>query len=178
MNFKKVLVLLLTLVSLVGYSQKKKVAVITFYPPKTIDLSEVDATADFIAKNTSLSDDPDFNLTEPLKKYHKAFFDDYVGEFDFELIPEEKVLALPEYQAFKADYGAHKNLGGQEAYQSIDGYKVIRSYGERLEVKNIKPIAEALGADAIMFVRLSYRFNKTGIGKLGYYSIQAVTSLS
>lgn len=158
---------------LLGQAQKKKVAVITFYADKVIDLSQVDASADFIAKNTKLSDDPDFNLKKPLEEFHKAFFNNYVNEFDFELIPEEDVLNLPEYQEFKADYGNYKNIGNQDAYETIDGYKVVQGYGSRLEVRNLKPIAEALGADAIMLVRLNYGFNKTGIGNLGYYSIKA-----
>ncbi|WP_299115483.1 hypothetical protein [uncultured Winogradskyella sp.] len=177
-NLKIAAIFLLIISSGIAHSQKKKVAVIAFYADKVIDLSEVDASADFIAKNTALSDNPDFNLSNPLNKFHEAFFNNYVNEFDFELVPEEKVLELPEYKKFKAEYGDYKNIGGQEAFETIDGYKVIQSYGERLEVKNIKPIAEALGVDAIMFVRLNYRFNKTGIGKLGYFSIQAVVSLS
>lgn len=168
----------MVLTSTMVNAQKKKVAVISFYADKVIDLSEVDASADFIAKNTELSDNPDFNLAAPLKKFHEAFFSNYVDEFDFELVPEAEVLALPEYKDFEAEYGDYKNIGGQDAYESVDGYKVIQNYGQRLEVKNLKPIAEALGVDAIMFVRLNYRFNKTGIGKLGYFSIQAVVNIS
>ncbi|MCT4630264.1 hypothetical protein [Winogradskyella sp.] len=177
-GLKLLTIFLLIISTSVVYAQKKKVAVVAFYADKVIDLSAVDASADFIAKNTELSDDPNFNLSEPLKKFHEAFFNNYVEEFDFELIPEEKVLELPEYKDYEAEYGDHKNIGGQDAYETIDGYKVIQNYGERLEVKNLKPIAEALGADAILFVRLSYRFNKTGIGKLGYFSVQAVVNLS
>jgi len=162
---------------MLGNAQKKKVAVVTFYADKTIDLSEVDASADFIAKNTNLSNDPNFNLNKPLKAFHEAFFNNYVEEFDFELVSEETVLALPEYKEFEAEYGDYKNIGNQEAFETIEGYKVVQSFGSRLEVKNLKPIAEALGVDAIMFVRLSYKFNKTGIGKLGYYSVQARVSL-
>ena len=160
-----------------GNAQKKKVAVITFYADKAIDLSEVDASADFIAKNTELSDNPDFNLKKPLEAFHDAFFDNYVNEFDFELIPEEDVLSLPEYQDYKADYGNYKNIGDQDAYETIEGYKVVQRFGSRQEVKNLKPIAEALGADAVMFVRLKYGFNKTGIGKLGYFSIRASVNI-
>ena len=158
-------------------SQKKKVAVVTFFCDKAIDLSEVDATADFIAKNTKLSDDPSFNLNESLKKFHKAFFDNYVGEFDFELIPEKTVLELESYKNFEPKYTAEKTITGEERFEVIEGYKPIVGYGSRLEVKNLKPIAEELNADAVMFVRLNYRFNKTGIGKLGYFSIQAVVSI-
>ncbi|MEF3080138.1 hypothetical protein [Winogradskyella poriferorum] len=162
---------------MISNAQKKKVAIVTFYADKTIDLSEVDASADFIAKNTNLSNDPNFNLSKPLEDFHKAFFNDYVGEFDFELVSEETVLALPEYKEFEAEYGDYKNLGNQEAFEAVEGYKVIQSFGSRLEVKNLEPIADALGVDAVMFVRLSYKFNKTGIGKLGYYSVQARVSL-
>ena len=176
-NCKAIALIAFLSLAIMANAQKKKVAVITFQADKSIDLSEVDASADFIAKNTKLSDNPDFNLKEPLKKFHEAFFNSYVEEFDFELIPEEKVLELPEYKNFEAKHGDYKNIGGQEAFETIDGYKVIRNYGSRLEVDNLKPIAEALGADAVMFVRLNYRFNKTGIGKLGYFSIQAIVSL-
>ncbi len=177
-NLKTLLpILFLSLFILNGYAQKKKVAIVTFYSDKTIDLSAIDATADFIAKNTNLSDDPNFNLNEPLNAFHKAFFDNYVGEFDFELIPEEKVLALPEYQQFEATYGDHNNLTGSSAFEVVDGYKVIRSYGSRLEVKNLKPIAEALGADAIMLVRLNYKFNPTTVLGVGYSSVQAVVNI-
>ncbi|MBV7270266.1 hypothetical protein [Winogradskyella luteola] len=172
-SFKVATIFLLIIASGIVNAQKKKVAVITFYADKVIDLSEVDASADFIAKNTKLSDDPNFNLSKPLGNFHEAFFNNYVGEFDFELIPEETVLQLPEYKEFEAAYGNYKNIGNQDAHEVIDGYKVVQSYGSRLEVKNLKPLAEALGADAVMFVRLNYKFNKTGIGKLGYYSVQA-----
>lgn len=59
---------------MISNAQKKKVAIVTFYADKTIDLSEVDASADFIAKSTNLSNDPNFNLSEPLEDFHKAFF--------------------------------------------------------------------------------------------------------
>ncbi|MDB9720353.1 hypothetical protein OAA67_00600 [Winogradskyella sp.] len=172
-NLKVVVFMAVLSLCMLGNAQKKKVAIITFYADKTIDLSEVDAGANFIAKNSKLSDNPNFNLSKPLNDFHKAFFSNYVGEFDFELIPEETVLQLPEYQQYEANYGDYKNIGNQEAFTSVEGYKVVQSYGSRLEVKNLKPIAEALGADAIMFVRLDYRFKKTGVGKFGYFSIQS-----
>ncbi|MBO3117303.1 hypothetical protein J4050_11120 [Winogradskyella sp. DF17] len=162
---------------LFGNAQKKKVAVVSFFVDKTIDLSEVDASADFIAQNTSLSDNPSFNLSKPLSDFYDAFFSNYVSKFEFELIPEEKVLKLPEYQDYEAQYGGSKNIGGQDTYEQIDGYKVVQNYGKRTEVKKLKPIADALGADAIMFIKLMYKFKRTGIGSLGYYSIQAIVSI-
>lgn len=172
-NLKKIaLMSFLTLSMLVSNAQKKKVAVITFYADKTIDLSALSASADLIAKNTKLSDDPDFNLTEPLKKLHTAFFSEYAKNFDFEIIDEAEVLSNETYKAFVPTYQEGKSfLTNVETTTSIEGYNVIPAY--RQNVKDLKGVAEALGVDAIMFVNLSFGFVKTGIGSLGYVSVQA-----
>ena len=167
-----VLMTFLSLSMLIGNAQKKKVAVITFYADKTIDLSALSASADLIAKNTKLSDDPDFNLTEPLKKLHNAFFSEYTKNFDFEIIDEKEVLSNEVYKEFVANYEeAGSLLTNVETTTTIEGYNVIPSY--RRNVKDLKVVAEALGVDAIMFVNLSFGFVKTGIGSLGYVSVQA-----
>ncbi|WP_124981014.1 hypothetical protein [Nonlabens xiamenensis] len=175
---KKIIsILVFSVVVFSAAAQKKKVAVVSFYADKVIDLSAVDPSVNFIAQNTEMSNDPNFNLSEPLQEFFDQFFASYVDEFDFELIPQEQVLSLPEYQNYKPRLGDTKNIGGQANYIAVDGYKVIPNYGSGYEIKKLKPIAEALGADAVMIVRLNYRFNKTGIGKLGYYSIQAVVNV-
>ncbi|MEJ6792550.1 MAG: hypothetical protein QNK89_07455 [Lacinutrix sp.] len=157
---------------LVSNAQKKKVAVVTFYADKTIDLSVLSASADLIAKNTKLSDDPNFNLTEPLKKLHQAFFAEYTKNFDFEIIDEAEVLSNETYQAFVPTYQEGNTfLTDVETTTSIEEYNVIPSY--RKNVKDLKEVAEALGVDAIMFVNLSFGFVKTGIGSMGYVSVQA-----
>jgi hypothetical protein len=157
-------------------AQKKKVAVITFYADKTIDLSALNASADLIAKNTNLSDDPSFNLTEPLKKLHKAFFSEYAENFDFEFISENEVLANEKYKAFKPTYEEGKNLlSNVETTTTIEGYNVIPPF--RQNVKDLKTVAEDLGVDAIMFINLSFGFVKTGVGSFGYVSIQARYSM-
>ena len=168
----------LTFLSLfmLGNAQKKKVAVVSFYADKMIDLSALDASADLIAKNSDLSDDPNFNLTEPLKKLHAAFFDEYVKNFDFEVMPEEEVLANEKYKTFKPTFEDTSSIiKGVEYTTSIEGYQAIPSY--RQNIKDLKEVAEDLGVDAIMFVHLSFGFVKTGIGKFGYVSIQARYSM-
>ncbi|AUC80622.1 hypothetical protein [Lacinutrix sp. Bg11-31] len=171
-----VLMTFLTLSMLIGNAQKKKVAVITFYADKTIDLSALSASADLIAKNTNLSDDPDFNLTEPLKKLHNAFFSEYSKNFDFEIIDEKEVLSNDVYKEFVPTYQEGKTfLTNVETTTAIEGYNVIPTY--RKNVKDLKPVAEALGVDAIMFINLSFGFVKTGIGSMGYVSVQARYSM-
>lgn len=176
-NYKSlVLMSFFALFMLMGNAQKKKVAVITFYADKTIDLSALSASADLIAKNTALSDDPDFNLTEPLKKLHSAFFSEYTKNFDFEIIDENVVLSNEAYKAFVPTYQEGNSLiTNEETTTSIDGYNVIPTY--RQNVKDLKEVAESLGVDAIMFVNLSFGFVKTGVGSFGYVSVQARYSM-
>jgi hypothetical protein len=157
-------------------AQKKKVAVVTFYADKVIDLSALSASADLIAKNTSLSDDPNFNLTKPLKKLHKAFFAEYKNNFDFEIIDEKEVLSNETYKAFVPIYQEGSNLiTNSETTTTMEGYNVIPPY--RKNVKDLKAVAEALGVDAIMLVHLDFGFVKTGVGNFGYVSIQARYSM-
>lgn len=175
-NLKVLVFVLLTSLCMLSNAQKKKVAVITFYADKTIDLSALNASADLIAKNTNLSDDPSFNLTEPLKKLHKAFFSEYAENFDFEFISENEVLANEKYKAFKPTYEEGKNLlSNVETTTTIEGYNVIPPF--RQNVKDLKTVAEDLGVDAIMFINLSFGFVKTGVGSFGYVSIQARYSM-
>ncbi len=161
---------------MLGNAQKKKVAVITFYADKTIDLSALNASADLIAKNTNLSDDPNFNLTEPLKKLHAAFFSEYAENFDFEFISEKEVLSNAMYKEFKPTYEEGKAIISDiETTTTIEGYNVIPPF--RQNVKDLKAVAEDLGVDGIMFINLSFGFVKTGVGSFGYVSIQARYSM-
>ncbi|AGC78226.1 hypothetical protein LX97_02978 [Nonlabens dokdonensis] len=175
-NLSTIIFIAFLCLSMLSTAQKKKVAVITFYANKTIDLSNISGAADLATKNTSLSEDPNFNLTEPLKKLHKAFFAEYKENFDFEIIDEQTVLNNEAYKAFKPVYSQGKNLiTNSETTVAIDGYQAIPAY--RDNVKALKSVAEALDVDAIMFVKLSFGFVKTGVGSFGYVSIQARYSM-
>lgn len=175
-NVKRVVLITFLSLFMLGNAQKKKVAVVTFYADKMIDLSALDASADLIAKNSNLSDDPDFNLTEPLNKLHTAFFDEYAENFDFEFIAEDEVFSNEKYKSFKPTYEEAGNINQDvESTTSIEGYNVIPNY--RQNVKDLKEVAEDLGVDAIMFIHLDFGFVKTGVGNLGYVSIQARFSM-
>ncbi|WP_296317932.1 hypothetical protein [Winogradskyella sp. UBA3174] len=175
-NLKVVVLMAFLSLFMLGNAQKKKVAVITFYADKTIDLSALNASADLIAKNTNLSDDPNFNLTEPLKKLHAAFFSEYAENFDFEFISEKEVLSNAMYKEFKPTYEEGKAIISDiETTTTIEGYNVIPPF--RQNVKDLKAVAEDLGVDGIMFINLSFGFVKTGVGSFGYVSIQARYSM-
>ncbi|WP_179339990.1 hypothetical protein [Winogradskyella ludwigii] len=175
-NLKAILLIACLSLLTIGNAQKKKVAVVSFYADKMIDLSALDASADLLAKNSNLSDDPDFNLTEPLNKLHKAFLSEYIENFDFEFIAESDVFSNEKYKTFKPTYEEPGSINKDiESTTSIEGYNVIPNY--RQNVKDLKEVAEDLGVDAIMFIHLDFGFVKTGVGSFGYVSIQARFSM-
>lgn len=172
MMIKKTITLVLLMVALMSYAQQKKVAVVTFFADKSIDLSQISPTADLVLKNTKLAEDPNFNLGKILKTFHNEFFNSYVKNFPFEVIKESDVLANEAYKSFKADYSQLMISHVEDLYEVIDGYKLIRPYKLVVDQTNAK-LAKELGADGVMFVRISFDFNKTGIGKFGYISVRA-----
>lgn len=172
MNMKSFLIAFaLIILNAATYAQDRKVGVVTFYADKTIDLSQVSATADFVAKNTSLSEDPKFNLEAPLKKFHSEFFANYVKNFPFQVVDENSITSNTTYVNYTP---GNDNMGVKyedKLFEKIEGYKVIRPFTPN--VKEVAAMANELGVDGIMFVYLYFDFNKTAIGKLGYFSIRA-----
>lgn len=81
-----------------SYAQNKKVAVITFYVSKQIDVSDFGVAAKAAA--LSLSDEPDFNLTPLIVNFHDQFFSTYSKNFPFDLAPENEVLDKVEYRNY------------------------------------------------------------------------------
>lgn len=167
--------LIILVISTNGYTQKK-VAVVSFFADKAIDISTIDAGADFILQNTSLSENPDFNLQEELEAFHTAFFNEYVQGFPFETIQEKEVLNNNEYVSFVPDYAALSIPYDKEYYNTIEGYKLIRNFTPFIK-KQVLPMTKSMNVDGIMLVYITFRFNKTGVGKLGYMSIQAIANI-
>jgi len=162
------------LLTLAIYGQQKKIAVLTFYADKNIDLSAISPTADLVLKNTALAQDPTFILTPVLEKFHKAFFTQYLKNLPFEVIEEKVVHENQKYR----DYGpiSKKGIAYEAAqYSVVEGYQVIRP--SRTKATETIGLAKELGVDGIMFVRLTFDFNKTGVGKFGYVSIRAKLSI-
>ena len=95
------------LLTLAIYGQQKKIAVLTFYADKNIDLSAISPTADLVLKNTALAQDPTFILTPVLEKFHKAFFTQYLKNLPFEVIEEKVVHENQKYR----DYGPISKKG-------------------------------------------------------------------
>lgn len=164
MNLKKAILFILLATSVMGYSQKKKVAVVTFYANKVIDFTALDIGSEELIKDVlDLREDPNFNLTPLLEKFHTNFFEDYAKEFPFELLPEATVLESEKYKNFQPKY----ELSNYDAknYLVYDGYKYVYEgfNGKYNEEGLAKLFADE--ADGVLFVYINFGFEKGfGIG--------------
>lgn len=176
-KIKRIFVTVMILLSLVSFAQKKKVAVVTFYADKMVDVTELGGLATLIKEVTNLRDDPNFNLAPLLEKFHKDFFNEYSKQFPFELISEQEVLTNPNYISFVPKYEADDNFN--KNYLLYSNYKYIHE--GMLGKYNEEGIAKALSdeADGVLFVNLDFAFIKGfGIGGTSTLKVRANARLA
>ena len=154
-----------------GFAQKKKVAVVTFYADKNVDLSDVGlAGAEVIA---DLAKDPSFNLTPLVEQFHEKFFNEYATKFPFDLVSESEVTSRTDYQAYKPEY---QRGYSEDVYVTYKDYTAIdASWGK----KNTNDMAKMFEQyDGVMFVFLTFRMNKGfGVGGTATTKMQAYTNI-
>lgn len=152
-------------------AQTKKVAVVTFYADKQVDLSDVGMTT--VSVITDLMNDPTFNLQPLVEKYHDRFFSEYAPKFPFQLVPESEVTGNPAYQAFKGEFQGGYN---PSRYVTAKGYvPVDHNWGKNNEKNLLKLFPDV---DGIMFVYISFSMNKGfGVGGTATTKMQAYTNI-
>lgn len=159
-------------VSVTAFAQKKKMAVVTFYADKQVDMSDVGLPeATVIAE---LTKNPAFNLQPMVQQYHEKFFTDFAPRFPFDLVEESAVTGNEGYQAYKPDY-----QGAMEAtrYEAFSGYKAIdHNWGKENEKAMVKMFNEY---DGVMFVRISFSLDQGfGIGGTSTTKMRAFTNIA
>jgi len=135
-----------------GFSQDKKVAVVTFFIDKRVGLkgTGLEQAADMF----KLERDSDFNLTPILKDFHQQFFDNYSKSFPFQLVSENEVLNNPAYKAF-VPQDADGDLNSRRLIPAA-GYKVVDYNWLK---KNRNDLVTMFSQyDGIMFVFVSFYF--------------------
>lgn len=158
-----------------SYAQKK-VAVVSFFIDKQIDVTEFGAGAQ--AAVIKLGDDPNFNVAPLLKRFHSEFFDNYSKNFPFQLLPEEQVTGNAQYKAFTPVGVADKGvLKASNWIIPIDGYKVIlpKLAGHENEKNLIKIFS---GADGVMDVSIDFKLIKVGFGGMGVTKMEAIATVA
>jgi len=160
------------------YSQKKKVAVVTFYANKMVEFKELGIGSEELIKDVlDLRDNPDFNLTPLLEKFHSNFFNEYATALPFELLPESSVVETEKYQSFQPKY----EMSNYEAnnYLNYGKYKYIYEgfAGKYNEEGMAKLFAEE--ADGVMFVYIDFALEKGfGIGGTASVKMRATARMA
>jgi hypothetical protein len=176
---KKTLFLLLILFSVQAFSQKKKVAVTTFYVDKHIDFSGLDGAARMAASIASLAENPNFDLKSVLNNFHTVFFNDYAKQFPFDLMAEESVIGKDQYKNYESKFGETADADKSKLMQKYivqDGYKPLMETLAKKEKRNEIRMLEIFknDADGVMFVYMSYSFvKKFAVGGTGTAGIRA-----
>jgi hypothetical protein len=174
---KKIIIAFVILFTSIISAQQKKVAVVSFYTDKIIDFKELGIGGEgIITEVANLRDNPDFDLTPILKKFHDKFFNDYSKKLPFELLPEEEVLTKQEYIDFVPKW--EKSADELERYVIYDGYKYI--YEGALGKKNEVGMANVFNtSDGVLFVEIHFGFVKGfGIGKTATLKMRAYARMA
>jgi hypothetical protein len=169
-KLKLMLAIALIAVAMPGFAQKKKVAVVTFYADRMVDLSDVGLTGlDVVSE---LANDPTFNLQPLLDQYHEKFFKEYAPKFPFEIVSETVVTGNAAYQAYKPEYAAGYEI---TRYVTSPGYIPVDAH---IGKKNIQDMVKMFpDVDGVMFVYLDFAMNKGfGVGGTATTKMQAYTS--
>ena len=158
---------------------RKKVAVVTFYCDKWIDMSDLGGTAALLSAAGTLAEDTTFDIKKVLTNFHDVFFNEFAKEFPFDLLPESEVIGNEEYKAFQSywdetsDKDQHKLM---QRYATVDGYKPLLEMLGKTERRNEKRMLEIFGdkVDGVMFVYLDFSMvQKVAIGGTGAAGISS-----
>lgn len=142
---------------------QKKVAVVTFYADKHINFEQLGGGVGMVAAISSLAEDENFNLQPVLNNFHETFFNDYVPQFPFDVMPEEQVINNEKYKAYESKNNETSDAERSKLFQrylTFEGYKPL---AETILKKNSNEVAmlEIFDeADGVMFVFIDYAFVK------------------
>jgi len=169
-----IITLLLMFLSVVSSAQDKKVAVVTFYIDKKIDVQEFGNEAQ--TAMIALRNNPTFNLTDLLKEFHTQFFESYSKEFPFQLLPESEVTNNESYKAYAPLGIATSGIFEADKYiTSIEGYKIFLVLIGHDNEKNMLKIFTQ--ADGVMHVSISFKLVKIGLGGMGVVRMLAKSNI-
>jgi len=164
------------LLSSLSFAQDKKVAVVTFYVNKKIDVAEFGPAA--YAAEKKLLADSNFNLEPLLKNFHTQFFESYSKSFPFQLLPENQVVNNDAYKAFvPVGVASDGILDVNKFVTVIPGYKVLL---EKLAFhQNEKEMLKIFNQDdGVMDVSIYFKLVKIGIGGMGLVKVEAKTNIA
>jgi hypothetical protein len=166
-----ILSLLFTIQLITGaYAQNKKVAVVTFYVNKLIDVANT-GPASMTAAFAQLGDDPKFNIGPLLTNFHDQFFENYAKSFPFQLLPENQVTGNDAYKDFAPENGGFNDILKGNTYLPVNGYKVILPLKGNVNEKKLLNIFDQ--CDGIMKVYINFDLESRGLGRVALVKVNA-----
>ena len=174
---KKPLLIAVTLLTLAvtgSFAQNKRVAVVSFYVSKQIDVSDFGPLAKEAANQ--LSANPDFNVTPLLISYHDQFFNTYAKNFPFDLVAEGDVINTDAYKTFVPLLSPDEPAGYQKYATPYTGYKIMTNWSEK--DNNKKLLAMFSQYDGIMRVSIGFTMLKYGFNNMGVVRMEATTYIT
>jgi hypothetical protein len=169
---KITMLFVILMLSATGFAQKKKVAVVSFYADRLVNLDDLGmGGAEIIA---DLANNDSFNLQPLVQQYHDKFFNEYSKKFPFDLLPETEVTGNAAYQAYQPEYRPGYSAA---SYASYPGYKPVNDvWGKNNEKAMIKMFPEA---DGVMFVYIDFKMMKGfGIGGTATTKMRVTTNIT
>ena len=160
-------------------ADRKKVAVVTFYCDKWIDMSDLGGTAALLSAAGTLAEDTTFDIKKVLTNFHDVFFNEFSKQLPFDLLPESEVIGNEDYKAFQSywdetsDKDNHKLM---QRYATVDGYKPLLEMLTKAEKRNENRMLEIFGdkVDGVMFVYLDFSMvQKIAVGGTGAAGISS-----
>ena len=166
--------LLLTILTTGAQAQDKKVAVVTFYAVKQVNVGLAGETAKLAVK---LADDPSFNVAPMLTNFHDQFFNDYAKSFPFQLLPENDVINNDAYKAY-VPVGEEVTSGVfKDTYNlPYTGYKIVLPLKSHTNDKNLLGMFNQ--ADGIMKVYIDFSLSQVGFAGMGVAKITAAANIT
>lgn len=155
------------------HAQDKKVAVITFYAVKKINVAGSKGSDESVAR---LANDTAFNLSPILTLFHDRFFADYAKNFQFDILPEPQVLTNRDYKDFIADKGPVTDILNNNTEQPFKGYQVILPLKKHDNEANLATVFNQ--CDGLMKVYLDFDMEKRALGNAALVKVIANANIS
>jgi hypothetical protein len=160
-------------------ADRKKVAVVTFYCDKWIDMSDLGGTAALMSAAGTLAEDTTFDIKKVLTNFHDVFFNEFSKQLPFDLLPESEVIGNEDYKAFQSYWDETSDKDQKkllQRYATVDGYKPLLEMLTKSEKRNENRMLEIFGdkVDGVMFVYLDFSMvQKVAIGGTGAAGISS-----
>lgn len=164
-------------------AEKKNVAVVSCYVDKYIDVSGLDGAASMAAVLATTAKDERFDLTSVLNTFHDDFFNNYAGQFNFNIVPEEQIIGSDKYKNYESKFGESEQDGSRLLDGSIPyaGYQVLLPNALKKENSNKMRMLELFDeeTDGVMFITLSFALKpKVAVGGMGTAGVAAYMNIT